>query len=62
MTTFHTIQVDGLDIFYREAGSPNHPTILLLHGFPTSKADVSQFDAVAWRSLSLDCARLSGLR
>lgn len=36
MTTFHTIQVDGLDIFYREAGSPNHPTILLLHGFPTS--------------------------
>jgi pimeloyl-ACP methyl ester carboxylesterase len=35
--TFHrTIQVDGLDIFYREAGSPNAPTILLLHGFPTS--------------------------
>ena len=36
MTTFHTINVDGLDIFYREAGSPNNPTILLLHGFPTS--------------------------
>jgi pimeloyl-ACP methyl ester carboxylesterase len=35
--TFHrTIQVDGLDLFYREAGSPNAPTILLLHGFPTS--------------------------
>ncbi|MBV8883386.1 MAG: alpha/beta hydrolase [Chroococcidiopsidaceae cyanobacterium CP_BM_RX_35] len=36
MTTFHTTNVDGLDIFYREAGSPKNPTILLLHGFPTS--------------------------
>lgn len=30
------IQVEDVDIFYREAGSPNAPTILLLHGFPTS--------------------------
>ena len=36
MTTYRTITVNGLDIFYREAGSPNAPTILLLHGFPTS--------------------------
>jgi pimeloyl-ACP methyl ester carboxylesterase len=36
MTTFHTVSVDGLDIFYREAGSHDNPTILLLHGFPTS--------------------------
>ncbi|MBD2120886.1 alpha/beta fold hydrolase [Trichocoleus sp. FACHB-262] len=36
MTTFHTIAIDGLDIFYREAGSRDNPTILLLHGFPTS--------------------------
>ena len=28
--------VDGLKIFYREAGNPSAPTILLLHGFPTS--------------------------
>ncbi|MBD3884974.1 alpha/beta hydrolase [Phormidium tenue FACHB-886] len=35
-TTFHTITIDGLDIFYREAGSRQNPTILLLHGFPTS--------------------------
>ena len=34
--TYHTVKVDGLNIFYREAGSPNNPTILLLHGFPTS--------------------------
>ena len=27
---------DGIDIFYREAGSPSKPTILLLHGFPSS--------------------------
>ncbi len=36
MTTFRTVLIDGLDIFYREAGSRNNPTILLLHGFPTS--------------------------
>jgi len=36
MTTFRTISIDGLDIFYREAGLRNNPTILLLHGFPTS--------------------------
>ena len=36
MTTFRTISIDGLDIFYREAGSRSNPTILLLHGFPTS--------------------------
>ncbi|NEO90590.1 MAG: alpha/beta hydrolase [Moorea sp. SIO3G5] len=36
-TTMHkTIEIDGLEIFYREAGSKNAPTILLLHGFPTS--------------------------
>ncbi len=33
---FKTIKVDGLDIFYREAGDKNKPTILLLHGFPSS--------------------------
>src|SRR6185369_9792590 len=34
--THKTVNIDGLDIFYREAGSPENPTILLLHGFPTS--------------------------
>lgn len=28
--------VDGVDIFYREAGDKNNPSLLLLHGFPTS--------------------------
>jgi pimeloyl-ACP methyl ester carboxylesterase len=34
--TYNTIEVDGLKIFYREAGGRNSPTVLLLHGFPTS--------------------------
>jgi pimeloyl-ACP methyl ester carboxylesterase len=33
---YRTAKVDGLDIFYREAGPPDAPTLLLLHGFPTS--------------------------
>lgn len=33
---YKTIKVDDLDIFYREAGPKTAPTILLLHGFPTS--------------------------
>jgi len=33
---YHTIKVDALDIFYREAGPTNAPVILLLHGFPAS--------------------------
>lgn len=35
-TKFKTVKIDGLDIFYREAGSRTNPTIILLHGFPTS--------------------------
>ena len=35
-TLHKTIEVNGLNIFYREAGDVNKPTILLLHGYPTS--------------------------
>ena len=35
-TMHRTVEIDGLDIFYREAGPADAPTILLLHGFPTS--------------------------
>ena len=31
-----TIKIDGINLFYREAGNPGTPTMLLLHGFPTS--------------------------
>ena len=33
---YRKVDVDGLKVFYREAGDPRKPTILLLHGFPTS--------------------------
>jgi len=33
---YRTIQIDGLSIFYREAGPKDAPTILLLHGVPSS--------------------------
>jgi pimeloyl-ACP methyl ester carboxylesterase len=33
---YRSVKVDGLSIFYREAGRPDAPTILLLHGFPSS--------------------------
>jgi pimeloyl-ACP methyl ester carboxylesterase len=33
---YRTAEIDGQTIFYREAGSPDAPTLLLLHGFPTS--------------------------
>jgi pimeloyl-ACP methyl ester carboxylesterase len=35
-TYYRTIKVDGLSIFYREAGPKDGPTILLLHGLPSS--------------------------
>ena len=35
-TTHNTVKVDGVDVFYREAGPKDAPVLLLLHGFPTS--------------------------
>jgi pimeloyl-ACP methyl ester carboxylesterase len=35
-TTIHRIEADGVSVFYREAGRPDRPVVLLLHGFPTS--------------------------
>ena len=34
--SYHTVEIDGLKIFYREAGLADTPTVLLLHGFPSS--------------------------
>ncbi|HVJ55527.1 MAG TPA: alpha/beta fold hydrolase [Aliidongia sp.] len=33
---YRTVEIDGVDIFYREAGPADAPVLLLLHGFPTS--------------------------
>jgi len=35
-TTIHRIEAEGIRVFYREAGPPDAPVVLLLHGFPTS--------------------------
>jgi pimeloyl-ACP methyl ester carboxylesterase len=34
--TYHSVAVDGVSIFYREAGPKDGPTLLLLHGYPSS--------------------------
>ncbi|MGE5625279.1 MAG: alpha/beta fold hydrolase [Bacillota bacterium] len=34
--TYNTVSVDGVKVFYREAGPKDAPVLLLLHGFPTS--------------------------
>ncbi|KUP34381.1 hydrolase [Bacillus halotolerans] len=36
MTTYHFVEIEGINVFYRKAGDPEKPVILLLHGFPTS--------------------------
>lgn len=41
--TYHTIAIDGLEVFYREAGPKDGPILLLLHGFPSSSR---MFDAL----------------
>ncbi len=33
---YHATEIEGVEIFYREAGSRDDPTVVLLHGFPTS--------------------------
>ena len=38
-TTYHRVEVDGTNIFYREAGPKGAPTIVLLHGFPSSSRE-----------------------
>ncbi len=35
-TSVHRVEADGVNVFYRAAGDPGAPVVLLLHGFPTS--------------------------
>lgn len=35
-TLYRTVTVDGIEVFYREAGPADAPAVLLLHGFPSS--------------------------
>ena len=36
VTSIHTVEADGVEVFYRTAGDSNAPAVLLLHGFPSS--------------------------
>jgi pimeloyl-ACP methyl ester carboxylesterase len=36
VTSVHKVEADGIEVFYRAAGDPSAPVLLLLHGFPTS--------------------------
>jgi pimeloyl-ACP methyl ester carboxylesterase len=36
MTTYHKIEINGVNLFFREAGRADLPALVLLHGFPTS--------------------------
>jgi pimeloyl-ACP methyl ester carboxylesterase len=36
LTSIHQVNADGVKVFYRAAGDPGAPVVLLLHGFPTS--------------------------
>jgi pimeloyl-ACP methyl ester carboxylesterase len=36
LPSIHQVNADGVKVFYREAGDPGAPVVLLLHGFPTS--------------------------
>ncbi len=36
VTSIHKVEADGVQVFYRAAGDPSAPVVLLLHGFPTS--------------------------
>lgn len=36
VTSVHKVEADGVEVFYRAAGEPSAPVVLLLHGFPAS--------------------------
>jgi pimeloyl-ACP methyl ester carboxylesterase len=46
MTAYRTIEIDGIEVFYREGGDALARTLLLLHGFPSSSA---QYEALMKR-------------
>ena len=58
---YRTVKVDGLNIFYREAGAKDAPAILLLHGLPSSSRMFEPLLNAPGRPVPFDRARLSGL-
>ena len=60
-TQYRTISIDGVDIFYREAGMRDKPALLLLHGFPTSSHMFRSLIPALAKAVSCHCARLPGI-
>jgi pimeloyl-ACP methyl ester carboxylesterase len=51
------VDIDGIDVFYREAGPPDAPTVLLPHGYPCSSYEFRNYMAALgdrWRLLAPD--------
>ena len=61
ITRYRTIDVDGLKLFYREAGASEAPALLLLHGFPDLVPYVSRPYSGARGPLPCRCAGSTGL-
>ena len=52
VTQYRTVTVGDVKVFYREAGDPKKPALLLLHGFPTSSHMFRNLDSAAGGPLS----------
>ena len=62
MVTHKTMQVDGLNVFYREAGDPASPKLLLLGGFPASSHQFRNLDLPAAERFTFSPPDYPGLR
>ena len=49
--SLHTVEADGVRVFYREAGPADAPVLLLLHGYPASSQEFVLADRLGRRSL-----------
>ena len=56
--TYHTVKVDGVDMFYREAGPKDAPVVVLLHGFPDVVTYVPKSHPAIGRQVPRHCSRL----
>lgn len=52
MVLYRTVTVDGLSIFYREAGRPDAPTLLLLHGLRSTQSGCASAGSVPLVSIA----------
>ena len=59
VTSVHKVEADGVEVFYRAAGDPKAPVVLLLHGFPTSSFMFRELIPAPGRPVPCDRARLA---